>query len=116
MIHGGFCLIVWNSEAFWFFYKSIVSNYIGFGGSVDLAAILDFVDSGHDLIIVADTNASDLIREIATECGVDFDEVCISLFRIIPTKIILCSTFQFHPVYTCCLVVKFCILIKNFTN
>ncbi|XP_059433890.1 dolichyl-diphosphooligosaccharide--protein glycosyltransferase 48 kDa subunit [Corylus avellana] len=45
-----------------------------FGGSVDLAAILDFVDSGHDLIVVADTNASDLIREIATECGVDFDE------------------------------------------
>ncbi|KAJ7967356.1 Dolichyl-diphosphooligosaccharide--protein glycosyltransferase 48 kDa subunit [Quillaja saponaria] len=45
-----------------------------FGGSIDLAAIVDFVDSGHDLIIAADTNASDLIREIATECGVDFDE------------------------------------------
>jgi len=36
---------------------------------------LDFVDSGHDLIVAADSNASDLIREIATECGVDFDEV-----------------------------------------
>ncbi|XP_022148606.1 dolichyl-diphosphooligosaccharide--protein glycosyltransferase 48 kDa subunit isoform X1 [Momordica charantia] len=45
-----------------------------FGGSVDLAAILDFVDSGHDLILAADSNASELIREIATECGVDFDE------------------------------------------
>ncbi|KAG7035106.1 Dolichyl-diphosphooligosaccharide--protein glycosyltransferase 48 kDa subunit [Cucurbita argyrosperma subsp. argyrosperma] len=45
-----------------------------FGGSVDLAGILDFVDSGHDLILAADSNASDLIREIATECGVDFDE------------------------------------------
>ncbi|KAM2988976.1 hypothetical protein FF2_003006 [Malus domestica] len=45
-----------------------------FGGSIDLAAILDFVDSGHDLIIAADTNASDLIRQIAVECGVDFDE------------------------------------------
>ncbi|XP_047311761.1 dolichyl-diphosphooligosaccharide--protein glycosyltransferase 48 kDa subunit-like [Impatiens glandulifera] len=44
------------------------------GGSIDAAAVLDFVDSGHDLIIAADTNASDLIREIATECGVDFDE------------------------------------------
>lgn len=39
-----------------------------------MAAILDFVDSGHDLIIAADSNASDLIREIATESGVDFDE------------------------------------------
>ncbi|KAJ0959928.1 hypothetical protein J5N97_000305 [Dioscorea zingiberensis] len=46
----------------------------GFGGSIDLAAILDFVDTGHDLIIAADTNASDLIRQISVECGVDFDE------------------------------------------
>lgn len=45
-----------------------------FGGSVDLAAVLDFVDSGHDLILAADPSASDLIRDIATECGVDFDE------------------------------------------
>ncbi|XP_078433063.1 dolichyl-diphosphooligosaccharide-protein glycosyltransferase 48kDa subunit family protein [Wolffia australiana] len=45
-----------------------------FGGTVDLAAVLDFVDSGHDLILAADSSASDLIREIATECGVDFDE------------------------------------------
>ncbi|KAI3725862.1 hypothetical protein L1987_65658 [Smallanthus sonchifolius] len=45
-----------------------------FGGSLDLAAILDFVDSGKDLIVAADENASDLIRSIAAECGVDFDE------------------------------------------
>ncbi|PHT42097.1 Dolichyl-diphosphooligosaccharide--protein glycosyltransferase 48 kDa subunit [Capsicum baccatum] len=44
------------------------------GGSLNAAAILDFVDSGHDLILAADASASDLIREIATECGVDFDE------------------------------------------
>eukprot|EP00262_Sarcandra_glabra_P002092 TRINITY_DN12348_c0_g1_i1.p1 TRINITY_DN12348_c0_g1~~TRINITY_DN12348_c0_g1_i1.p1 ORF type:complete len:436 (-),score=61.57 TRINITY_DN12348_c0_g1_i1:475-1782(-) len=45
-----------------------------FGGSMDLAAVLDFVDSGHDLIFAADASASDLIRDIATECGLDFDE------------------------------------------
>lgn len=45
-----------------------------FGGSLDLASVLAFVDSGHDLILAADSNASDLIREIAIECGVDFDE------------------------------------------
>ncbi|GAV76767.1 DDOST_48kD domain-containing protein [Cephalotus follicularis] len=45
-----------------------------FGGSLDLAAVLDFVDSGHDLIIAVDASASDLIKNIATECGVDFDE------------------------------------------
>jgi len=49
--------------------------WLGFGGSVDAASILDFVDSGHDLILAADASASDLIREIVTECGVDFDEV-----------------------------------------
>ncbi|XP_039002772.1 dolichyl-diphosphooligosaccharide--protein glycosyltransferase 48 kDa subunit-like [Hibiscus syriacus] len=45
-----------------------------FGGSIDLAAIIDFFDSGHDLIIAADSNASDLIREVGNECGVEFDE------------------------------------------
>ncbi|XP_057814963.2 dolichyl-diphosphooligosaccharide--protein glycosyltransferase 48 kDa subunit [Cryptomeria japonica] len=44
------------------------------GGALDLPAVLDFVDSGHDLILAADTTASDLIRDIAAECGVDFDE------------------------------------------
>jgi len=42
---------------------------------LDLAAVLDFVDSGHDLIIAADSSSSDLIKSLATECGVDFDEV-----------------------------------------
>ncbi|KAL1566573.1 Dolichyl-diphosphooligosaccharide--protein glycosyltransferase 48 kDa subunit [Salvia divinorum] len=45
-----------------------------FGGSLDMEGVLDFVDSGHDLIVAADANASDLIRNIAAECGVDFDE------------------------------------------
>ncbi|CAA0817288.1 Dolichyl-diphosphooligosaccharide--protein glycosyltransferase 48 kDa subunit [Striga hermonthica] len=45
-----------------------------FGGSLDVKGILDFVDSGRDLILSADSNASDLIRNIAAECGVDFDE------------------------------------------
>ncbi|KAJ6420016.1 hypothetical protein OIU84_030023 [Salix udensis] len=45
-----------------------------FGGALDLAAVLDFVDSGHDLFIAADSSASDLIKSVATECGVDFDE------------------------------------------
>lgn len=44
------------------------------GGSINQAAVLEFVDSGRDLIIALDVNASDMIREIATECGVDFDD------------------------------------------
>ncbi|PSS30803.1 Dolichyl-diphosphooligosaccharide--protein like [Actinidia chinensis var. chinensis] len=45
-----------------------------FEGSLNLAAVLEFVDSGRDLILSADVNSSDLIRNIAAECGVDFDE------------------------------------------
>lgn len=45
-----------------------------FGGSINQAAVLEFVDSGRDLILALDANASDLIREIAVECGVDFDD------------------------------------------
>lgn len=46
---------------------------------MDSKSIADFVDSGRDLILSADTSASDLIRGIATECGVDFDEVGFSV-------------------------------------
>lgn len=52
----------------------------GFGGSVNAASLLEFVDSGHDLIMAADASASELIREIAVECGVDFDEVTFFFF------------------------------------
>ncbi|OAY83436.1 Dolichyl-diphosphooligosaccharide--protein glycosyltransferase 48 kDa subunit [Ananas comosus] len=40
-----------------------------FGGSLDQNAVLEFVDSGRDLILAADSSASDVIRGIATECG-----------------------------------------------
>ncbi|KAF9620256.1 hypothetical protein IFM89_010991 [Coptis chinensis] len=45
-----------------------------FGGSLDLNSVLGFVDSGRNLILAVDESASDLVKEIATECGVDFDE------------------------------------------
>ncbi|GJN09914.1 hypothetical protein PR202_ga27968 [Eleusine coracana subsp. coracana] len=38
-----------------------------FGGSVDQNAVLEFIDAGHDMILAADSSASDLIRGIATE-------------------------------------------------
>lgn len=39
-----------------------------------MQSVLDFVDAGHDLILTADASASDLIRSIAKQCGVNFDE------------------------------------------
>ncbi|XP_074275257.1 dolichyl-diphosphooligosaccharide--protein glycosyltransferase 48 kDa subunit [Silene latifolia] len=43
-------------------------------GSLKLSDVLDFVDSGHDLILAANPNASEFIRNVALECGIDFDE------------------------------------------
>jgi len=48
-----------------------------------LKDVLDFVDSGHDLVIAANANASDFIRNVASECGVDFEDVSFALPRYI---------------------------------
>jgi len=45
-----------------------------FGGLIDVPSILGFIDSGHDVLIAASSQLSDPIREIASECGVDFAE------------------------------------------
>ncbi|KAK6136805.1 hypothetical protein DH2020_029453 [Rehmannia glutinosa] len=66
-----------------------------FGGSIDAASLLEFVDSGHDLILAADASASELIREIAVECGVDFDEpfsIHVSFLSVLP---FVCAISQF---------------------
>ncbi|KAL9245993.1 hypothetical protein vseg_019582 [Gypsophila vaccaria] len=43
-------------------------------GSLKLSDVLDFVDNGGDLILAANDNASEFVRSVASECGVDFDE------------------------------------------
>lgn len=45
-----------------------------FGGDIDNQAILDFVDSGKNLLVAASPDASDSIRSLALECGVELDE------------------------------------------
>jgi oligosaccharyltransferase complex subunit beta len=45
-----------------------------FGGSLGVESILQFVDDGHNLVLVADEGASDPIRELASELGVEFDD------------------------------------------
>ena len=46
-----------------------------------MAGILEFVDSGKDLIVAADSSASDLIRNVAAECGVDFGLNDVGIIR-----------------------------------
>ena len=43
--------------------------------SLDTAAVLEFVDEGRgNLLIAADFDTSDAVRDISAECGVDIDE------------------------------------------
>jgi len=45
-----------------------------FGGSVTQAQIVEFVDSGRDLVLMAGSDVSDTIRSLAAECGVELDD------------------------------------------
>lgn len=40
-----------------------------FGGSIDVAAITNFVDNGGNILVAANSNIGEPIRELATECG-----------------------------------------------
>ncbi|CAG5129062.1 unnamed protein product [Candidula unifasciata] len=60
-----------------FLYDSLVlfsPSVEEFGGSIDVAAITSFIDGGGNVLIAASSNIGDPVRELATECGVEFDE------------------------------------------
>ncbi|XP_062505459.1 dolichyl-diphosphooligosaccharide--protein glycosyltransferase 48 kDa subunit-like [Corticium candelabrum] len=44
------------------------------GGDIDVAAITNFIDGGGNVIVAANSDVGDVIQELGTECGVDFDE------------------------------------------
>lgn len=45
-----------------------------FGGSVSVQAISEFIDGGGNVIVTANSNVGDAIRELATEVGIEIDE------------------------------------------
>jgi len=45
-----------------------------FGERITPDAIIKFIDSGHNLLVAVNSNISEPVREVANECGVDFDE------------------------------------------
>lgn len=45
----------------------------GLGGAVDVAQLVEFVDSGRDLLLAAGSDVSEELRELAQELGVDLD-------------------------------------------
>jgi len=45
-----------------------------FGERISSDAVIKFVDSGRSLLVAVNSNISEPVREVANECGVDFDE------------------------------------------
>jgi len=49
--------------------------HLDFGGGIKVSTILNFIDGGGNVLVAADSSIGDPIRELAAECGVEFDEV-----------------------------------------
>jgi len=45
-----------------------------FGEKISPDSVIKFVDSGRNLLVAVNSNISEPVREVANECGVDFDE------------------------------------------
>ncbi|KAK3090175.1 hypothetical protein FSP39_009732 [Pinctada imbricata] len=45
-----------------------------FGGSLDVAAITNFIDGGGNVLVAASSDIGDPLKELASECGVEFDD------------------------------------------
>ncbi|XP_038078434.1 dolichyl-diphosphooligosaccharide--protein glycosyltransferase 48 kDa subunit-like isoform X2 [Patiria miniata] len=45
-----------------------------FGGQIAEGSITEFIDSGGNVLVAANSDIGEPIRELGTECGVDFDE------------------------------------------
>jgi len=52
----------------------------GFGGAIDVATILEFIDSGRNVLLAASSEVSDTMRTLAAEVGVDLDEKGSSVY------------------------------------
>ncbi|WAR14551.1 OST48-like protein [Mya arenaria] len=45
-----------------------------FGGGLDVSAITNFIDNGGNVMVAASSAVGDPLRELATECGLEFDD------------------------------------------
>jgi oligosaccharyltransferase complex subunit beta len=45
-----------------------------FGGSVDVEAITNFIDNGGNVLVAVNSNIGEPIKDVAMECGVEFDD------------------------------------------
>ena len=54
---------------------SQLTLFLDFGGGIKVSTITNFIDEGGNVLVAADSSIGDPIRELGSECGVEFDEV-----------------------------------------
>ncbi|PFX29933.1 dolichyl-diphosphooligosaccharide--protein glycosyltransferase 48 kDa subunit-like [Stylophora pistillata] len=85
-----------------------------FGGSLNVRSITDFIDGGGNVLVATNSAIGDPIRELGSECGVEFDEEKTSVIDHInhdvsdldqhtlivadPSNVIEASSVTGHPV------------------
>ena len=52
----------------------LISVCSEFGGGLTVGDITSFIDGGGNLLVAADSYIGETIRDLAVECGVEFDE------------------------------------------
>lgn len=64
-----------------------------------MSKITEFIDGGGSVLVAADTTIGSPIRELAAECGIEFDEV---IFLLVPTNsatfLVLRATLDYNSI------------------
>lgn len=45
-----------------------------FGGRLNVDVLVNFIDDGGNIVVVANSNIGEAVRELGSKCGVEFDE------------------------------------------
>ena len=50
------------------------SFVLEFGGQLDVEEITNFIDGGGNVLVAANSDIGEPLRDLASECGIEFDE------------------------------------------
>lgn len=66
-----------------YLYKNLIifaPSVLEFGGSVSNEEITKFIDDGGNALVAGSSNAGDILRELASECGFEVSPQSVTLF------------------------------------
>ncbi len=66
---------------------------VDFGSGVSTDAVIKFIDSGRNVLVAVSGNVSEPVREIANDCGIDFDEAEVCVLVVFTSVCVCCSAY-----------------------